>query len=127
MLTIQANGNIVIEPKLVNLKDFKIVESRIAVTKTKDKTIFIDVKFKNNKAGEIFLQHAKKGSSVSVWGQVDEETWGGEGKDKKSKLVIEADGFRFSGSGKSEDKPRSGETNGGKKTEAPVEEDSVPF
>lgn len=126
MLTIQANGNIVIEPKLVNLKDFKIVESRIAVTKTKDKTIFIDVKFKNNKAGDIFLQHAKKGSSVSVWGQVDEETWGGEGKDKKSKLVIEADGFRFSGSGKSEDKPKSGETNT-RKVEAEAPSDEVPF
>lgn len=127
MLTIQANGNIVIEPKLVNLKDFKIVETRIAVTRTKDKTIFIDVKFKNNKAGEIFLQHAKKGSSVSVWGQVDEEIWGGEGKDKKSKLVIEADGFRFSGSGKSEDKPKSGETNTRKIEVEPENESEIPF
>ena len=66
-LTIQAVGNLVNEPKLINLKDFKIVESRIAVTKSKEKTIFIDVKFKNNKAGDILLQHAKKGSSISVW------------------------------------------------------------
>lgn len=126
MLTIQANGNLVFPPKLVNLKDFKIVESRIAVTKTKDKTIFIDVKFKNNKAGEIFLQHAKQGSSVSVWGQVDEETWG-DGKDKKSKMVIEADGFRFSGSGKSEDKPKSGETNYRKVEVEPENESEIPF
>lgn len=97
-LTIQAVGNLVNEPKLINLKDFKIVESRIAVTKSKEKTIFIDVKFKNNKAGDILLQHAKKGSSISVWGQVDEESWG-EGQNKKSKLVIEADGFRFTSSG----------------------------
>lgn len=98
MLTIQAlAGNLVSDPKLINLKDFKIVETRIAVTKSKDKTIFMDVKFKNNKAGEILLQHAKKGSSVSVWGVLDEESWG-EGQNKKSKLVIEADGFRFAGS-----------------------------
>jgi single-stranded DNA-binding protein len=103
MLTIQAVGNLVIEPKLVNLKDFKIVETRIAVTKSKDKTIYLDVKFKNNKAGEILLQHAKKGSSVSVWGVLDEETWG-TGDAKKSKIVIEADGFRFAGGGKSDAK-----------------------
>lgn len=97
MLTIQASGNLVSDPKLINLKDFKIVETRIAVTKSKEKTIFMDVKFKNNKAGEILLQHAKKGSNVSVWGTVDEESWG-EGKDKRSKIVIEADGFRFASS-----------------------------
>jgi len=103
MLTVQASGNLVSDPKLINLKDdFKIVETRIAVTKTKDKSIFLDVKFKNNKAGEILLQHAKKGSSVNVWGELDEESWG-EGDNKKSKVVIVADGFRFNG-GKS-DKP----------------------
>ncbi len=122
MLTTQLNGNIVVEPKLVTIKDdFKIVETRIAVQKTKDKAIFIDVKFKNNKAGEIFLQHAKKGSNVSVWGQLDEETWGTDDK-KRSKFVIEADGFRFSGSGK---------VDGAAKTAAPQTaqdlEDSVPF
>lgn len=124
MLTTQANGNIVSEPKLVTIKDdFKIVETRIAVQKSKDKAIFIDVKFKNNKAGEIFLQHAKKGSNVSVWGQLDEETWG-EGDKKRSKFVIEADGFRFGGGSKSE---------GGGKKEAPKaqeedgSENEVPF
>ena len=121
MLTVQANGNVVSEPKLVDLKDFKIVETRIAVQKTKDKVIFIDLKFKNNKAGEIFLQYAKKGSNVCVWGQLDEETWG-TGDTKKSKFVIEADGFRFGGGSKPE---------GGAKKEAPKTEQQddsdVPF
>jgi len=105
MLTIQSVGNLVNDPKLVTLKDdFKIVESRIAVTKSKDRSAFIDVKFKNNKAGEIFLQYAKQGSGVSVWGELDEETWG-EGENKRSKWVIVADGFRFTGGQKSDDKP----------------------
>lgn len=106
MLTTQANGNIVSEPKLVTIKDdFKIVETRLAVQKTKDKVIFIDLKFKNNKAGEIFLQYAKKGSNVSVWGQLDEEVWG-DGDKKRSKFVIEADGFRFGSAPKQDgDKP----------------------
>lgn len=124
MLTTQANGNIVSEPKLVTIKDdFKIVETRIAVQKTKDKAIFIDVKFKNNKAGEIFLQHAKKGSNVSVWGQLDEETWGTDDK-KRSKFVIEADGFRFGGSSKADSVPAKSTT----KTQAEDSGDSdVPF
>lgn len=102
-MTIQSIGNLVSDPKLINLKDFKIVETRLAVTKSKDKTIFIDLKFKNNKAGEILLQHAKKGSGVFVWGELDEESWG-EGDNKKSKLVIVADNFRFIGGGKQENK-----------------------
>lgn len=125
MLTAQASGNLVIEPKLINLKDFKIVETRIAVTKSKDKTIYLDVKFKNNKAGEILLQHAKKGSSISVWGTLDEESWG-EGDKKKSKIVIEADGFRFNGGGKSDS-----EKSAPKQEKAPVQEeqndDGVPY
>jgi single-stranded DNA-binding protein len=104
MLTFQSVGNLVIDPKLINLKDdFKIVETRIAVTKTKDKTIYLDVKFKNNKAGEILLQHAKKGSGVAVWGELDEESWG-DGENKRSKIVLVADGFRFTGGAKSDNK-----------------------
>jgi len=102
MIPLSAIGNLVTDPKLITLKDdFKIVEARLAVTKSKEKTIFIDVKFKNNKAGEILLQHAKKGSGVFIWGVLDEEVWG-SGDAKKSKMVIEADGFRFNGGGKSE-------------------------
>lgn len=122
MLTVQANGNVVVEPKLIDLKDFKIVETRIAVQKTKDKVIFIDVKFKNNKAGEIFLQHAKKGSNVSVWGVLDEEVWGTDDK-KRSKFVIEADGFRFGGSTKSE----GGAKKPDPKTDQQDDENSIPF
>ncbi len=129
MLTSQASGNLVTEPKLINLKDFKIVETRIAVTKSKDKTIFLDVKFKNNKAGEILLQHAKKGSSVSVWGTLDEETWG-EGDKKKSKIIIEADGFRFNGSGngeKSEKSEKSEKQKPAPKQEDGNDENGIPF
>ena len=122
MLTVQANGNVVVEPKLIDLKDFKIVETRIAVQKTKDKVIFIDVKFKNNKAGEIFLQHAKKGSNVSVWGVLDEEVWGTDDK-KRSKFVIEADGFRFGGSAK----PEGGVKKPDPKTDQQDDENSIPF
>ena len=125
MLTAQASGNLVIDPKLINLKDFKIVETRIAVTKSKDKTIYLDVKFKNNKAGEILLQHAKKGSSVSVWGILDEESWG-EGDKKKSKIVIEADGFRFAGGGKS-DGAKSESPKSAPKQEDEDSDVSVPF
>lgn len=103
-MTTQAVGNLVSDPKLINLKDdYKIVETRIAVTKSKDKSIYFDVKFKNNKAGEILLQYAKKGSGVFVWGEIDEETWG-EGDNKRSKFILSADGFRFTGSGKSDSK-----------------------
>lgn len=129
MLTSQAAGNLVTDPKLINLKeDFKIVETRIAVTKTKDRTIFLDVKFKNNKAGEILLQHAKKGSGVSVWGELDEETWG-EGENKRSKIVLVADGFRFTGGGKSDNKEETKPTPANKKSAPATEsEDSdVPF
>lgn len=131
MLTIQSNGNLVVDPKLINLKDdFKIVETRIAVTKSKDKTVFLDVKFKNNKAGEILLQHAKKGSSVSVWGELDEESWG-EGENKRSKLVIVADGFRFAGGGKQENKDGQKPASKPKQESPPsdenAEDDGLPF
>ncbi len=119
MLTVQASGNVVTDPKLIDIKDFKIVETRLAVQKTKDKTIFIDLKFKNNKAGEIFLQHAKKGSNVSVWGVLDEETWGTDDK-KRSKFVIEADGFRFGNNAKPAGEAKS------KAPEAESSED-IPF
>ncbi len=131
MLTSQAVGNLVSDPKLINLKDdFKIVETRIAVTKTKDRTIFLDVKFKNNKAGEIFLQYAKKGSGVSVWGSLDEETWG-EGDKKRSKIIFEADGFRFTGGAKSDSPAAKTEGKTAAKT-TPKEEsedssESIPF
>lgn len=126
-MTSQAVGNLVSDPKLINLKDFKIVETRIAITKSKDRTLYFDVKFKNNKAGEILLQHAKKGSGVFVWGEIDEETWG-EGDNKRSKHVLVADGFRFTGGGKSENKGEDAPKQGNKKP-APVEEstEDIPF
>ena len=87
----------------------------------------MDVKFKNNKAGEILLQHAKKGSSVSVWGVVDEESWG-EGQNKKSKLVIEADGFRFAGSsGEKTSGPKPAAKSQPKVEEQENEDEPIPF
>lgn len=127
-MTSQAVGNLVSDPKLITLKDdFKIVETRIAITKSKDRTLFFDVKFKNNKAGEILLQHAKKGSGVFVWGEIDEETWG-DGDNKRSKHVLVADGFRFTG-GKNEKSDDSAKPVAPNKKSGPIqhEESDIPF
>lgn len=91
-------GNLVEEPQIKG-KDGTIVELRIASTEGKDKTVYMTTKFYNNKAGEIAAKYAKKGSSVFVTGNLEEETWNDKEGQKRSKIVCVANSFSFTGGG----------------------------
>jgi len=98
-------GNVVSEPEIRQTNSGgQIVETRIASNEGRDKTSFWTVKFLNNKAGEIFAQYAKKGSSVFISGSVEEETWEDrETGKKRSKMVCLANSFNFIGVNKQEE------------------------
>lgn len=105
--TLTIAGNLCTDPELRKTNSgLEIVEIRIASNDTKDKTTYWTAKFFGNKAGEVALKYAKKGSSVFVSGSAEEETWEKEGV-KQSKIVCVASQFNFLGGNgqKSDDKP----------------------
>jgi single stranded DNA-binding protein len=99
--TLTIAGNLCADPELRKTNGgLEIVELRIATDQGKDKTVYFTAKFFNNKAGEVALKYAKKGSSVFVAGSADEESWEKDGQ-KFSKIVCNATQFNFLG-GKSD-------------------------
>lgn len=134
-------GNVVSETEIRTTNSGgQIVETRIASNEGRDKTSFWTVKFLNNKAGEIFAQYAKKGSSVFISGSVEEETWIDKETGKnRSKMVCLANSFNFVGGNKQEEGSAPAPTGNKPPTRTPAKKpaptpvgdddgfDSVPF
>ncbi len=64
--------------------------------KKKD-TLFIDVVFWNGNAGTISA-HAKKGSTIHVEGRLELDQWQKDDGEKRSRIRVVSDSFRFVGS-----------------------------
>jgi single-strand DNA-binding protein len=86
-----------------------ICTNSLAVRKTKDETLWIDIKA-FGKTAETMGEYVKKGSKIAITGKFDIETWNDrETNDKRSKPVVLIDRLTLMDSPKSD----SGSTAGG--------------
>ena len=144
-------GNLTRDPELkYTPKGTAIGVIRLAVTRkyrneageTKEDTTFLDVEAFGRSA-ETIGQYMRKGSPILIEGRLRMDTWDDKQTgQKRSKLVVVAEGFQFLGGPRSGDgaapspqapaasrpaPPPPAEMSGGEAETAPPDDDDVPF
>ena len=122
-------GNLTRAPELRHTQtgtavcDFGLAVNESFVTKSgesRDETVFVDVTAWG-KTAENCAKYLSKGSAVHVDGRLKLEQWEGNDGQKRSKIIVVANGIQFIYNKKQEDQPNSSHH------EEQPPEDRIPF
>jgi single-strand DNA-binding protein len=97
-------GNLTRDPELksVGQNDSSLCECSLAINEDytgadgnkKEFTSFVDFKIWGKK-GEVFSEHMHKGSTVLIQGKLRQERWETQNDEKRSRIVMMVDQFKF--------------------------------